>query len=177
MDKRVAVVILNYNGAAMLARFLPSVVEHSPEAQIVVADNGSADDSVARVRALFPAVRVIELGSNFGFADGYNRALAQVDADYYILLNNDVEVTKGWIAPLLAQMEADEKVVACQPKILSYNNKNKFEYAGAAGGFIDCYVLIIQHSTMTQRPYQSAIRSPYWSTRKTDSLLTMYRKT
>ena len=139
MDKRVAVVILNYNGAAMLARFLPSVVEHSPEAQIVVADNGSADDSVAQVRALFPTVRVIELGCNFGFADGYNRALAQVDADYYILLNNDVEVTKGWIAPLLAQMEADEKVVACQPKILSYNNKNKFEYAGAAGGFIDYY--------------------------------------
>lgn len=139
MNKRVAVVILNYNGVAMLARFLPSVVEHSPEAQIVVADNGSADDSVAQVRALFPTVRVIELGCNFGFADGYNRALAQVDADYYILLNNDVEVTKGWIAPLLAQMEADEKVVACQPKILSYNNKNKFEYAGAAGGFIDCY--------------------------------------
>ena len=136
---KVAVVILNYNGADMLARFLPSVVEYSPEAQVIVADNGSTDDSVAQVRAFFPAVEVIELGSNFGFAEGYNRALAQVSAEYYILLNSDVKVTRGWIAPLLAQMEACEQVVACQPKLLSYNKKTHFEYAGAAGGFIDKY--------------------------------------
>lgn len=136
---KVAVVILNYNGAAMLARFLPSVVEHSSEARVIVADNGSTDDSVALVRSLFPAVEVIELGTNYGFAEGYNRALAQVSAQYYILLNSDVEVTRGWIAPLLAQMEAGEQVVACQPKILSHNKKTHFEYAGAAGGFIDKY--------------------------------------
>ena len=136
---KVAVVILNYNGADMLACFLPSVVEHSPEARVIVADNGSTDDSVARVRSLFPTVEVIELGTNYGFAEGYNRALAQVSAQYYILLNSDVEVTRGWIAPLLAQMEADERVVACQPKLLSYNKRTHFEYAGAAGGFIDKY--------------------------------------
>lgn len=123
----------------MLTRFLPSVVEHSPEARVVVADNGSTDDSVTCVRSLFPTVEVVELGENYGFAEGYNRALAQIEAEYYILLNSDVEVTRNWIAPLLAQMKDNAHVVACQPKILSYNNKTHFEYAGAAGGFIDRY--------------------------------------
>lgn len=139
MNTRVAVVILNYNGADMLARFLPSVVGNSPGARIVVADNGSADDSVARVRSFFPVVEIIELGENFGFAGGYNRALAQIDADYFILLNSDVEVTPHWISPMLALMESNEQAVACQPKVLSYNEKGRFEYAGAAGGFIDRY--------------------------------------
>lgn len=139
MYKRVAIVILNYNGAAMLSRFLPSVVKYSPEARIIVADNGSSDDSVERVLSLSPAVQLIKLGKNYGFAEGYNRALAQVDAEFYILLNSDVEVTDGWISPLLAQMDKDETVVACQPKILSYKERDSFEYAGAAGGFIDCY--------------------------------------
>lgn len=139
MIAQVAVVILNYNGAAMLARFLPSVVKNSPGVQVVVADNGSTDNSVALIRSSFPAVRVIELGENYGFAEGYNRALANVDATYYILLNSDVEVTAGWVEPMLALLESDARVVACQPKILSYNDKESFEYAGAAGGFVDKY--------------------------------------
>ena len=136
---KVAVVILNYNGAAMLGRFLPLVVKYSPGADIVVADNASTDDSVA-VAAGFSSVSVVQLDRNYGFADGYNKALAQIDAEYYLLLNSDVEVTEGWLAPLLSFMEGHPNAVACQPKILAYNNKTHFEYAGAAGGFIDRYV-------------------------------------
>ena len=136
---KVAVVILNYNGAEMLGRFLPSVIKYSPEAEIVVADNASTDDSVALLAAGFPSVRVVKLDRNYGFADGYNKALEQVDAEYYLLLNSDVEVTDGWLAPLLSFMESNPKAVACQPKILAYNNKTHFEYAGAAGGFVDRY--------------------------------------
>ena len=139
MKKRVAVVILNYNGAAMLEKFLPSVLECSPEADVVVADNASTDNSVEVVRERFPAVAVISLDRNYGFADGYNKALELVDAEYYLLLNSDVEVTRGWIAPLLAFMDADKEAVACQPKVLDYKNKACFEYAGASGGFIDRY--------------------------------------
>lgn len=136
---KVAVVILNYNGASMLAKFLPSVVEFSPGAGIVVADNASTDDSVAVLRESFPAVRLLQLDRNYGFADGYNKALEQVDAEYFLLLNSDVEVTDGWLEPLLSFMEQHPATVACQPKILAYNNKTYFEYAGAAGGFIDRY--------------------------------------
>ncbi len=139
MKKNVAVVILNYNGAEMLERFLPSVVQNTPEARIVVADNGSTDNSVAVVRESFPMVEVLELGANFGYAEGYNRALAAVTADYFVLLNSDVEVTRGWLAPLVECVEGDSSVVACQPKILDYKNKKHFEYAGASGGFIDAY--------------------------------------
>lgn len=136
---KLAVVILNYNGASMLSRFLPSVLKYSPGAEIVVADNASTDDSVAVLAAGFPAVRLIRLDRNYGFADGYNMALEQVDAEYCLLLNSDVEVTEGWLAPLLSFMESNPGAVACQPKILAYNNKTQFEYAGAAGGFIDRY--------------------------------------
>ena len=136
---KVAVVILNYNGASMLAKFLPSVIEYSPGAEIVVADNASTDDSVAVVKEGFPAVRLIQLDKNYGFADGYNKALEQVDAEFFLLLNSDVEVTQGWLEPLLSFMESNPDAVACQPKILAYNNKTYFEYAGAAGGFIDRY--------------------------------------
>jgi GT2 family glycosyltransferase len=136
---KVAVVILNYNGASMLSRFLPSVIEYSPGAEIVVADNASTDDSVAVLGESFPAVRLIQLDRNYGFADGYNKALEQVDAEYFLLLNSDVEVTDGWLEPLLSFMEENSNAVACQPKILAYNNKTQFEYAGAAGGFIDRY--------------------------------------
>lgn len=139
MKKNVAVVILNYNGAEMLERFLPSVVQNTPEARIVVADNGSTDNSVAVVRECFPLVEVVELGANFGYAEGYNRALAAVTADYFVLLNSDVEVTRGWLAPLVECVERDSSVFACQPKILDYKNKTHFEYAGASGGFIDAY--------------------------------------
>ena len=136
---KLAVVILNYNGASMLSRFLPSVVKCSSGADIVVADNASTDDSVAVVANGFPTVRLIQLDRNYGFADGYNRALEQVDAEYMLLLNSDVEVSEGWLEPLLSFMENNPGVVACQPKILAYNNKKHFEYAGASGGFIDRY--------------------------------------
>ena len=136
---KVAVVILNYNGASMLAKFLPSVIEYSPGAGIVVADNASTDDSVAVLRESFPTVRLLQLDRNYGFAGGYNKALEQVDAEYFLLLNSDVEVAEGWIEPLLSFMEQHPAAVACQPKILAYNNKTYFEYAGAAGGFIDRY--------------------------------------
>ena len=139
MKSRVAVVILNYNGAQMLRRFLPSVLEFSSEAEVVVADNASTDDSLEVMRREFPAVRLVCLDKNHGFADGYNYALREVSADYYLLLNSDVEVTRGWLAPLLAFMDANDDVAACQPKLLSYKEKSLFEYAGAAGGFLDRY--------------------------------------
>lgn len=139
MEKSTAVVILNYNGAEMLRHFLPSVVKFSPEAEVIVADNGSTDNSVEVMRDEFPAVRLILLDKNYGFADGYNKALQQVTAEYYILLNSDVEVTEGWLAPMLAFMDANDDVAACQPKLLSYKEKTSFEYAGGAGGFIDRY--------------------------------------
>lgn len=137
--KKVAVVILNYNGAEMLMRFLPLVVDYSPEAEVVVADNASTDNSVEVMKEQFPAVRLLQLDSNYGFAGGYNKALAQVEAEYYVLLNSDVEVTPGWLSPLLEFMEFNDTAVACQPKILDYKRKTHFEYAGAAGGFIDYY--------------------------------------
>lgn len=137
--ERVAVVILNYNGAEMLRRFLPAVAEYSPEAQIYVADNASTDDSLKVLSHEFPDINVITLKQNYGFAEGYNRALASVDSEYYILLNSDVEVTAGWLMPLLTYMDTHADVAACQPKLLDYKRKTHFEYAGAAGGFIDRY--------------------------------------
>lgn len=139
MNGKVAIVILNYNGEEMLGRFLPSVLDYSAGARVVVADNGSTDASISLVRNAFPSVEIIELGSNYGYAGGYNRALEHIDAPYYMLLNSDVEVTQGWLQPLLAIMESNSSVAACQPKILSFHNRCCFEYAGAAGGFIDGY--------------------------------------
>ncbi len=136
---KVAVVILNYNGEEMLGRFLPSVVGNSPGADIVVADNASTDGSVAFVKENFPSVKIVLLDRNYGFAGGYNRALEKVAADYVLLLNSDVEVTPGWLEPLVALLDADSSIVACQPKILDFKRKTHFEYAGAAGGFIDRY--------------------------------------
>ena len=134
-----AVVILNWNGSAMLRRFLPSVINHSDEAHIIVADNASTDDSVEVLQREFPQVEVICLDANYGFAEGYNRALAQVEADYVVLLNSDVEVTPHWLAPLTAYLDAHPQVAACQPKLRSHRQPSHFEYAGAAGGFIDRY--------------------------------------
>lgn len=139
MGNRIAVVILNFNGAEMLRAFLPSVVDYSPEAEVIVADNCSTDASAQVMREEFPTVRYIQLEKNYGFADGYNRALAQVEAEYFLLLNSDVEVTQGWLAPMLEYMDSHPEVAACQPKLLSYKNKKEFEYAGACGGFIDKY--------------------------------------
>lgn len=137
----VAVVILNWNGRDMLAKYLPSVVEFSslPEVEIVVADNGSTDDSLDYLSEKFPMVRQIILPENYGFAEGYNRALRQIDADYFVLLNSDVEVTANWLSPLYNYLEAHEEVTACQPKIRSVVNPEYFEHAGAAGGFLDKY--------------------------------------
>lgn len=139
--KKVSVVILNWNGAEMLREFLPSVLRHSlgEGIEVCVADNASTDASREVLRAEFPGIRLIELDQNYGFAEGYNRALAQVEAEYAVLLNSDVEVTLHWLEPLLSYMDAHPETVACQPKILSQRNKEYFEYAGASGGYIDRY--------------------------------------
>lgn len=134
---RVAVVILNYNGAHFLERFLPSVIEHSAGAEVVVADNASTDRSLSLLGESFPQVRILRLQQNHGFCGGYNRALRQVDADYYVLLNSDVEVGAGWLQALRDFMESHPEVGACQPKVLSHAAPDNFEHAGAAGGFID----------------------------------------
>lgn len=134
---KVAIVILNYNGKAHLEHYLPSVIEHSAPHEIIVADNASTDDSVDFLKKNYPQIPLIINGANGGFAKGYNDALAKVKADYYVLLNSDVEVTSNWVDAIVERMESNPKVVAAQPKILSYTEKNKFEHAGAAGGFID----------------------------------------
>ena len=139
--KKVAVVILNYNGKKFLEQFLPNVIENTDDdlAEIVVADNGSTDGSVEFMRERFPDIRLIVNDSNGGFATGYNLALRQIDAEYFVLLNSDIEVTPRWIEPVIDLMDADQEIAACQPKILSYYDRGKFEYAGASGGFIDRY--------------------------------------
>jgi hypothetical protein len=137
---KTAVVILNWNGKKFLEKFLPSVVLHSSrDAGIIVADNNSSDGSVEFLKAHFPQVEIIANPRNSGFAGGYNEALERVDADYYILLNSDIEVSENWIKPVIDLMESDTSIAACQPVIRSYHNPEKFEYAGAAGGFIDLY--------------------------------------
>lgn len=137
--KSIAIVILNWNGSAYLKRFLPSLLENTPEAgaRFYVADNGSSDDSIDVLRTFFPSVNLILLDRNYGFAGGYNQALAQVEADYYVILNSDVELTPGWLSPMLIYLNENERVVACQPKIIAEHNRAFFEHAGAAGGFID----------------------------------------
>ena len=141
MNKKVSVVILNYNGKSWLEKFLPNVIQHTtyPDAEIIIADNKSTDDSIAFLKSNFPNIRIVENTANTGYAGGYNEALQKIDSDYYVLLNSDVEVTPNWIEQVMNFMLKDELMVACQPKILSYAERNKFEYAGAAGGFIDKY--------------------------------------
>lgn len=137
---RVAVVILNWNGEHFLRKFLPSVVKYNAGfADIIMADNASVDGSVSFIRNEYPEIRIIQNGENGGFAKGYNQALSQIDADYYVLLNSDIEVTDQWIEPVIDMMEKDVTIAAAQPKILSYHEPQKFEYAGAAGGYIDQY--------------------------------------
>lgn len=134
---RVAVVILNWNGKSFLEQFLPSVVENSKDANVYVADNASTDGSVEFLKQVFPKVRIIENNGNLGFSGGYNTALKDLDEDIFVLLNSDVEVTENWISPIVNLMNSDTSIGACQPKILQHGNKDYFEYAGAAGGFID----------------------------------------
>ena len=145
MRSKLAVVILNWNGKEMMRRFLPSVVRYSrlEGVEVIVADNHSTDGSVEMLREEFSSVGLVLLDRNYGFADGYNRALRELDAEYYLLLNSDVEVTPRWLAPLLAYMDTHLEMAACQPKLLSYHAKEQgremFEYAGACGGFLDRY--------------------------------------
>jgi hypothetical protein len=133
----VAVVILNYNGRNFLQQFLPSVIAYSLSAKIIVADNGSTDDSISLLEKEFPQIEIIKIESNLGFCGGYNYALKKIEAEYYVLLNSDVEVTKGWIDPIIKLLKSDPTIAAAQPKILSYHQKDTFEYAGAGGGFVD----------------------------------------
>jgi GT2 family glycosyltransferase len=134
---KTAVVVLNWNGTAWLEKFLANLVKHSQEATVFVADNASTDDSVDFVKSNFPSVKIIINASNGGYAKGYNDALKQIDAEYFVLINSDIEVTEDWLSPVIDLMDSDNKIAACQPKVLDYNNRSKFEYAGASGGFID----------------------------------------
>lgn len=154
----------------MLRKFLPSVEKFSPEADVVVADNGSTDDSVAMLRAEFPNVKLILLDENYGFAEGYNRALAQIETPYSLLLNSDVEVTHGWLLPLLNFMDATPEAAACQPKVLSYRDKSMFEYAGACGGFMDslgypyCRGRVMDVVEKDEGQYDGAPVPVFWAT-------------
>ncbi|TRX42915.1 glycosyltransferase family 2 protein [Flavobacterium restrictum] len=136
---KIAVVILNWNGTKLLEQFLPSIVQFSPEADIYVADNASTDNSIAFVKVNFPTVKIVENNHNLGFAGGYNAALQHIDAEIFALVNSDVEVTENWLKPILETFKKEPKTAIIQPKILDYKRKEYFEYAGAAGGFIDKY--------------------------------------
>ncbi len=138
-----AVIILNWNGEKMLRQFLPSVVQLTTDHEVIIADNGSTDNSLQILHDEFPSVRVLDLKHNYGFAEGYNRAIEQVEADYVVLLNSDVEVTENWLTPILTYLEEHQDVVAAHPKILKWESSSPpracgFEHAGAAGGFMDC---------------------------------------
>jgi GT2 family glycosyltransferase len=138
-SSRTAIVILNWNGQRYLQQFLPSVLANSPGCDIIVADNASSDDSIVYLEQHFPQVRIIRHTQNFGFCEGYNLALQQVEADYYVLLNSDVEVTPGWVEPIVALLDADQTIAACQPKINAQQHPAFLEHAGAAGGMIDTF--------------------------------------
>ncbi len=138
MQKKIAVVILNYNGKNWLEKFLPSVLEHSSElSDVIVADNLSTDDSIQFLNAHYPDLNIIRIKENKGYAGGYNAALKEIDYPYFVLLNSDIEVSANWLKPQLELLENNPEIAACQPKIRSYNDKEYFEYAGAAGGYID----------------------------------------
>lgn len=168
--KKTAVVILNYNGKEFLERFLPKVLLYSRDvAEVWVADNCSDDGSVALLQEQFPEVKLIVNPTNGGFAMGYNQALRQIKADYYVLLNSDIEVTPNWITPVIDLMETDERIAACQPNIRAFHAKEKFEYAGASGGFIDkygypfCRGRIFQHLETDGGQYSDPIEV-FWAT-------------
>ncbi len=169
--KKVSVIILNWNGRKMMEQYLPSVCSFSQgdDYEVVVADNGSDDDSVAFLKENYPQVRLICFPKNYGFAEGYNRAIAQTESEYVVLLNSDVEVTEGWLQPLVSYLDGHEEVAACQPKLLAYTDKGKFEYAGAAGGFLDAYGFPfcrgrIFSETEEDKGQYDAIRQIFWAT-------------
>lgn len=134
-----SIVILNWNGRHFLEKFLPGIIKYSEGASIWVADNASNDDSIDFVKNHYPQIKILVNKSNLGFAGGYNEALKHIESRYYVILNSDIEVTEGWLNPLIEVLEYDNKIVACQPKLLDYNKRDYFEYAGASGGFIDRY--------------------------------------
>jgi len=137
---RVAIAILNWNGKTLLEKFLPDVIKHSTAyADVYVIDNASSDDSVKFIASNFTSIKIIQNADNYGFAKGYNEGLKKISADYFVLLNSDVQVTKNWMEPIISLMESDKKIAACQPKLLNYKTRDEFEYAGGAGGFIDKY--------------------------------------
>lgn len=136
---RIAIIILNWNGKKLLEQFLPSVIEHSKEATVYLADNASTDDSVSFVKTVFPSVTIIQNKENGGYSKGYNDALRHIEADMFCLLNNDVEVTKNWLIPIIEIFKKETNIAIAQPKLLDFYKKDHFEYAGAGGGFIDKY--------------------------------------
>lgn len=173
MKSQVAVIILNWNGEKLLQKFLPSVVKHTPVSigRVIVADNGSSDNSIEVLAKEFPDVEVLQFDKNHGFAEGYNLAIRHYCAEYEyaVLLNSDVEVKDDWLSPLYEYMRANHNVAACQPKILSYNDPTKFEYAGACGGFIDrngypyCRGRIFASVEVDNGQYDTAIDT-FWAT-------------
>jgi hypothetical protein len=166
-----AVVILNWNGLGMLQTYLPTLIERTqcPGTFIVVADNGSTDGSVAWLEAQHPEIRTLRFDQNYGFTGGYNRALREIDADYYVLLNSDIEVGEQWLEPLVGFMEEHPDVGICQPKVLSMAERDRFEYAGAAGGFIDkfgypfCRGRILSNLEKDTGQYDEAVEC-FWAT-------------
>jgi len=168
---KIAIVILNWNGEKLFPDFLPSIIEHSQgeNIDVIVADNGSGDNSLGLLKRDFPEVTILDLKINYGFAKGYNVALQQIEADYFVLVNSDVKVSRNWIEPCISHFENDPKVAAVQPKILSYNEPQYFEYAGAAGGFIDkfgypfCRGRILDHVEKDENQYDSSSEI-FWAT-------------
>jgi len=165
---KIAVVVLNWNGKIWLEKFLPNLVKHSLEATVFMADNASTDDSVDFVKNNFPNIKIIINMTNGGYAKGYNDALKKIDAEYFILLNSDIQVTDSWISPIIDLMDSDKKIAACQPKLLDYKKRNIFEYAGASGGFIDilgypfCRGRIFDHLEKDKGQYDDAIEV-FWA--------------
>jgi len=166
---KTAVVVLNWNGKDWLAKFLPTLVKYSTDATVFVADNASTDDSLEFVKYNFPTVKIIINTTNGGYAKGYNDALKQIDAEYFVLINSDIEATENWLSPIINLMDSDSNIAACQPKLLDYNNKNIFEYAGASGGFIDnlgypfCRGRIFDSIEQDKGQYNDAIEV-FWAT-------------
>ena len=169
MSQSVAIVILNYNGEKYLQKFLPSVVRFSNGHRIIVADNCSTDNSLIFLNKNYPEVEILQLPDNFGFAGGYDRALKQISATYYLLLNSDVEVSEGWLNPMKKLLDSNFQVAACQPKIRAYHQPGHFEYAGASGGFVDilgfpfCRGRVMDTLEEDKGQYNSAI-PVFWAT-------------
>lgn len=168
---KTAIVILNWNGKNFLEKFLPTLIKNTPkeDTEIIIADNNSTDNSIEFLNKNYKDLRQIIFDKNYGFTGGYNKALDQIDAQYFVLLNSDIEVTENWLSPLIGLLDSDSKIAACQPKIKSFDLKTNFEYAGAAGGFIDkfgypfCRGRILDKTEIDTNQYND-IRDVFWAT-------------